>query len=522
MPKTIPQLTDATTVNAADELIIQQGGITKRATGAELAKGLNAINSTINVKDFGAVGDGTADDTAAIQAANDTGNTVYFPHGTYCATTLNMTTNWVMSDGSLLKFIGAPNSLNFINCTASNLTGNLNVSGNNSHVRRLINIDGNNNVFSKIVAHSVTSPAISDVHVAIRIGGNNNKILEAVGFDLLNTGNTNSSSPQFVTLAGTSNNNQIAKITSNNARCSLLVFTPNNNFVGDILTLDSGDNGVYCASGKTVINSLSYGGNDEAAVFIDGANAVLGTLTVTKSANACIRINSCGVVDVGTLNVLNNGILRLFRQSGDNTATSNTLRIGHIQGEYEGDSLFQLLNGSVQQLTISSMDIVYIYTAGTSTLNWARADIAEGISIGTANITVVDKNNTLTASEIFELRLRNPLLRPSIIHSWNVSIVNSDRTTNSSAQARINSIGDQNLTVMSGYVQTNAGNGYLREIQSTIPSDRLTANNEPSVGTWKRGQIFWRAFPVAGGSSGWICVTGGSPGTWKNMNDIAA
>jgi hypothetical protein len=69
MAKTIPQLTDATTVNAADELIIQQGGITKRATGAELAKGLNTINGTVNVKDFGAVGDGAADDTAAIQAA---------------------------------------------------------------------------------------------------------------------------------------------------------------------------------------------------------------------------------------------------------------------------------------------------------------------------------------------------------------------------------------------------------------------------------------------------------------------
>jgi parallel beta-helix repeat protein len=79
MAKTIPQLTDATTVNAADELIIQQGGITKRATGAELAKGLNTINGTVNVKDFGAVGDGVADDTAAINAALATGQTVFVP-----------------------------------------------------------------------------------------------------------------------------------------------------------------------------------------------------------------------------------------------------------------------------------------------------------------------------------------------------------------------------------------------------------------------------------------------------------
>jgi hypothetical protein len=98
MAKTIPQLTDATTVNAADELIIQQGGITKRATGAELAKGLNAINGTVNVKDFGAVGDGAADDTAAIQAAINAAQagvvSVYLPAGRYrLASPLTITTS---------------------------------------------------------------------------------------------------------------------------------------------------------------------------------------------------------------------------------------------------------------------------------------------------------------------------------------------------------------------------------------------------------------------------------------------
>jgi hypothetical protein len=89
MAKTIPQLTDATTVNAADELIIQQGGITKRATGAELAKGLNTINGTVNVKDFGAVGDGVADDTNAIRAAvlaAPSNASIYIPAGVYLIT----------------------------------------------------------------------------------------------------------------------------------------------------------------------------------------------------------------------------------------------------------------------------------------------------------------------------------------------------------------------------------------------------------------------------------------------------
>jgi len=103
MAKTIPQLTDATTVNAADELIIHQGGVTKRATGAELFNSGITVTSTstttgrslnnrfaemFNVKDYGATGDGTTNDTqafidtfSAVVAAG--GGTVYIPSGLY-------------------------------------------------------------------------------------------------------------------------------------------------------------------------------------------------------------------------------------------------------------------------------------------------------------------------------------------------------------------------------------------------------------------------------------------------------
>ena len=53
---------------------------------ADIAPYSNGIVSVKNVKDFGAVGDGTADDTAAIQAAIDStsgAGMVYFPKGTY-------------------------------------------------------------------------------------------------------------------------------------------------------------------------------------------------------------------------------------------------------------------------------------------------------------------------------------------------------------------------------------------------------------------------------------------------------
>jgi hypothetical protein len=43
----------------------------------------------------------------------------------------------------------------------------------------------------------------------------------------------------------------------------------------------------------------------------------------------------------------------------------------------------------------------------------------------------------------------------------------------------------------------------------------------PTAGTWAVGDITWNTAPAAGGYSGWICVTAGTPGTWKGFGSIA-
>ena len=55
-------------------------------TGAQVRSVQSKLRDVVSVKDFGAVGDGVADDTAAIQAANAevaTGGILYFPQGIY-------------------------------------------------------------------------------------------------------------------------------------------------------------------------------------------------------------------------------------------------------------------------------------------------------------------------------------------------------------------------------------------------------------------------------------------------------
>ena len=59
------------------------------ATGSTTARTLaNRFADVVNVKDFGAVGDGIVDDTAAIQNAINTGKSVYFPNGIYKITSI--------------------------------------------------------------------------------------------------------------------------------------------------------------------------------------------------------------------------------------------------------------------------------------------------------------------------------------------------------------------------------------------------------------------------------------------------
>lgn len=91
----ISQLPLATSpLDSAVEMPVVQGGVTKRAgmttigflqsgAGATLRTAQDKMRESVSVKDFGAVGDGVANDTAAFVAAIAASNELYVPPGTY-------------------------------------------------------------------------------------------------------------------------------------------------------------------------------------------------------------------------------------------------------------------------------------------------------------------------------------------------------------------------------------------------------------------------------------------------------
>lgn len=86
---------------------IVQGNITKKAT-------VNSLGPTVNVKAYGATGDGVTDDTAAIQAACTAANGVFFPSGTYKVTTpvTLKSNNFIYGEGasSVILYTGTATS----------------------------------------------------------------------------------------------------------------------------------------------------------------------------------------------------------------------------------------------------------------------------------------------------------------------------------------------------------------------------------------------------------------------------
>jgi hypothetical protein len=51
--------------------------------------------------------------------------------------------------------------------------------------------------------------------------------------------------------------------------------------------------------------------------------------------------------------------------------------------------------------------------------------------------------------------------------------------------------------------------------------DQFEVSAAPTTGTWARGDILWNVTASAGGFAGFICVTAGTPGTWKTFGAIS-
>lgn len=160
---TLNELTDVDTAGAVDGSVLKfSGGTWAPGTDNVGTGGGSGTLEFENVLDHGALGNGVADDTAAINAAIATGKPVFFPAGTYL-----ISSDLVPGSGQLLE--GAGRSKTTIKKTAGTTAVILPAAGSGGAVRRMT-VDCNGHQGGIFVTNH-TDYLIEDVLVKNTAGG---------------------------------------------------------------------------------------------------------------------------------------------------------------------------------------------------------------------------------------------------------------------------------------------------------------------------------------------------------------
>lgn len=147
-------------INNTGSVDASQVSYTAPYSGALVTNVRAKLAQIVSVKDFGAVGDGVADDTTALQAAINSGKPIFIPSGTYLYSSLtNLAQNniTIKGDGSnctVLKFTGTGIALDL--GTSSGFRQGVNLSG--------LTIEGNTNTTIIVRATCIARSMWEDIN----------------------------------------------------------------------------------------------------------------------------------------------------------------------------------------------------------------------------------------------------------------------------------------------------------------------------------------------------------------------
>ena len=535
--------------------------------------------NVVNVRDYGAVGDGTTDDTAAIKSAiaainSNGGGVLVFPDGgdyfieqTGLPNTVNI--EFVDCDGLKLMFEeGAKISLkaDFVHSTSAT-SSNIVFRRCNNIIIENIETDGKVSTGTKTGAeqgeHGLQFFGCKDVVL-------NNPSLhdhpnDGLYIDHEYSGTTiTTSSERFVV-------NNLDTYNNGRQGCSIIgVFgcTFNNPKFRDTgktgsfgsyapgagLDIEPNVTGVLTAS-NIVLNNPIFSGNI-GACFVTGGEA---TATFEGRVNNVWLHNPQFIPDSTTTNtdqviiaVLNGGILGGFSDFTGVTGVSNP-RITPIYSNYHCSPVIEdhHIKGPRQCFlavkdaakTRDEQKVFVRRCRFISTDSGAFGDYrphieaggcfednyifipAAAYSIGPATRKFVVLNDLHSvARNTYDTDLA------AASSQFVVDYTNSDLVTNEVFLDSSKFFGENTSHIapdpsLFGDGQISSRQVTLWDLRGAVSGDlqtrQMASYLAPTSGTWARGDIVWNTQPSASGNIGWVCTVAGTPGTWKTFGTIA-
>lgn len=526
-------------------------------TGGARAVGKGEL--TVNVRDYGAKGDGTTDDTAALQAAHNSGAAeVFYPAGTYKISGTITVASRQRTRGHLAT-IQATTSAPFFNLPASGtrikfqgleLVGTM--PANNIGTTQLqVGIDSMNATVDTPITHLAIEDCIFDKVQGTAIRLNfvqhfkiRNNVLTNYGYagigclsvrwgliegnDLTGTGNLPSYSVNsYGVYVSASESVQVGTATNPKSQDVMI----RGNFV---------TNQRWEALDTHVGERISF---------------------VNNTVRDCLGVGiSCIYNDTGALSTAPHPQNALLSPR-DILIEGNTITYSIIDETSTAMSAGIVCRGSVSTDTVNKERCTAI-VRGNIVKRYGRKDLSatggillgggtgmvvagnailecrvNAINVTDCRETVIDGNTfvdtwspTSNATAIYIVRSLEPAMELTVSNNRYIRgslVVGTDLPTGALVNSR--AIHGTNETTITVYESNNSWGGgaptfATQARQTTKPGGRQQVNGTaaPTTGTWLVGDEVRNTTPTAGGVMGWICVSGGTPGTWKSFGAISA
>ena len=502
------------------------------ATGSTERRSIaDRFGEVANVKDFGAVGDGVTNDTAAIAAAFDgaNGRTVFFPSGTYACTSVVAKTGFDMSQDAVLLYNGGTTNNAFVRIEENGLVfGHIAIDCNNQEIDRALAVYGDDNYFRSIKISNEYSDTI--LTRGMHVLGNSNYFESVSIYDFVKGAYNNDSTPQGVVMSGSSDGNFFASIYARNGRATVVNASTGTNQFDTVASYDCKDNGFYAvAAGTSLISEIIYDGDDAAFGARHSSKTIIGNCFISKFGGGyALFFGNCERVDIGNI-ILScdagqtGGILGANDHfpSGDGERQGcGKITINSISG-FLGLSQPMILretgaagNHNIEYFSLGRMDIEQIIdtTNGTGR-NLLYIDACSGFDIGEINYIV--RINPVDSTKVLYVILPNSrLAKKSYFGRVCIEQLKLDGTK----QDDTTKIYDVRLQNFSGNTLVDCYGGTLLYGGSDCSvadaaREGFFAPSAPTAGTWKKSTVVWSSAPAAN-AVGWSCSAGGNPGTW--------
>jgi hypothetical protein len=421
--------------------------------------------------------------------------------------------------------------------TGSN-AGLLQFTTNASKSRIDVRIDNNN-----LHGSGVTLTAVSDCVVRVfaanwqdgAAGGNSDSCVKVAGGDnnqvycdaenMANTGNASGSNPRCVSVQGDATHTYV-RLHCRDCYTGVTVGDSTDTVIDQPMLDGLADNGVYCVEGS--VRCTVQGGVIRAAaeplVFKGEDHVVHGTV---------LRDTPIGIGFEDTTNLTIQNVRmthssgfadpNLFCRARNGNTTSTGIRIDGCLAETiigTGRSMLGFNTGTVNNVQVTNSRFIATWIDGVSTLK-------ELLTLTTANrwsflnnhFETVDQDSVLTGADVFVIAL------PTVTteSTWK----NNQLHPGGSALFRVTGMWESQTYLQHEYVDGSVPALLDYKNSQTQGKKVMQGTAAPTAGAWARGDFVRNVNTTAGSTQtiggdtpeyvlfGWICTTGGTPGTWK-------